>query len=62
MHPSSSNFYQNVVLRRFYLILAWFLGPGGFLKLVQLVKILYEICFFFANSTIDFLILRIFYV
>jgi len=62
MHPSSSKFYQKIVFLPFHLIFSGFAPGFCFLNLLQLVKILYEICFFFANGTIRLLILGYFYV
>ena len=62
MDTSLLKFYQKIVFLPFRLIFSGF-DPGFcFLKLFQLVKILNEICFFFANSTIRLLISGYFYV
>lgn len=62
MNPSLSKFYQNAEFRPVCLIFPQFAGRDRFLNLLQLVKILNEICFFFANSMIRSLISGNFYV
>ena len=62
MHPGSSKFYQKIVFPPFHLIFSGLAPCFCFLKLFQAVKILNEICFFSANSTVYLLILQGFYV
>ena len=62
MDTSLLKFYQKIVFLPFHLIFSGLAPCFCFLKLFQLVKILNEICFFFANSTIRLLISGYFYV
>ena len=62
MYLCLSNFYQNVGFSPSRLIFSRSVSLQGFLKLLYAGKLVYEICFFFANRTFHLLLLESFCV